>query len=221
MTEPHIQARRKRLAAITVYAPATPVSEEETEDRPQEPITYRFHLCQPHAKCPDLTGWYLELRPDDAETVIKVHRSVAVLYFFRFGQNPHITPTDSEKTDELGAFYNPIKLAAQWLCTVEHYLLRGETLLVNSNGGIMPMEGAIIFDTVESSKLHWNDRFEDEIVTVSRWPQAKHWYLASSKHRVFIPGKYNSYDEAHREALRYVPTERIKTKECAGALPPE
>jgi hypothetical protein len=32
-------------------------------------MKYRFHRCQSHAKCPDLTGWYLELRPDDAETV--------------------------------------------------------------------------------------------------------------------------------------------------------
>ena len=215
--DPDIQTRRKRLAEITVYAPLPLV----VDDRPQEPTTYRFHLCQPHAKCPDLTGWYLELRPDDAETVMKVHKGVAYLYFFRFGTNPHITPADLEKANELNVFYNPVKLAAQWLCTVEHYLLRGETLLVNSNGGIMPMEGVKVLETVESENISWNDRFEDEQIVISRWPEGRHWYLSSNKHRIFVPGKYDRYEEARREALRYVPTERIKTKECAGALPPE
>ena len=35
--------------------------------RTKKPIRYRFHLSQPHAKCPDLTGWHLELRPDAPE----------------------------------------------------------------------------------------------------------------------------------------------------------
>jgi len=147
---------------------------------------------------------------------MRVHKGVAGLYFFKFGMDPHI------QADEVRKFhYSPVRLAAMWLQTVEGYLLTGEAILVNSNGGIMPLDGTIILDTVESTSLHWNDRFDDEIVTICRWPQAKHWYLSSSKHRVFIPGKYNSYDEARREALRYVPKDHIKTKECAGALPPE
>jgi hypothetical protein len=180
-------------------------------------MTYRFHLCQPHAKCPDLTGWYLEIRPDDAETVMKVHKGVAYLYFFKFGMDPHI-----QKDEVLRFHYGPVKLAARWLQTVEHYLLRGEAILVNSNGGIMPLEDAIILETVESDNISWNDRFDDEVITLSRWPQAKHWYLSSSKHqRVFVPGKYDTYDEAYWEALRYVPADRLKIKECAGVLPPE
>ena len=103
---------------------------------------------------------------------MKVHKGVTGLYFFKFGMDPHI-----QKDEDRRAFYNPIKLAAQWLCTIEHYLLRGETLLVNSNGGIMPMEGAKILDTVESTSLHWDDRFDDEVITLSRWPQGRHWYL--------------------------------------------
>ena len=179
-------------------------------------MKYRFHRCQPHAKCPDLTGWYLELRPDDAETVMKLHRGVTGLYFFKFGQDPHIQRDENQR-----ALYNPIKLAANWLMLVERYLMAGETLLVNSNGGIMPMRGIIILETVESDDLHWDDRFDDERITISRWPQAKHYYLASNKNRVFVPEKYNSYAEARREALRYVPTDRIRTKENARALPPE
>jgi hypothetical protein len=179
-------------------------------------MKYTFHKCQPHPKCPDLTGWYLELRPDDAATMMRVHRGVCCLYFFKFGMDPHI-----QKDEDQAARYNPIKLAAGWLASVERFMLAGDTLLVNSNGGIMPMDGVKILDTVESDDLHWDDRFDDERITISRWPLAKHYYLASNRNRVFVPEKYNSYNEARRAALRYVPADRIRMKENAGALPPE
>lgn len=174
-------------------------------------MKYRFHKCRPHAKCPDLTGWYLELLPDDVETLMKLHKGVVGLYFFKFGQDSHVDPTGP---------YNPIKLAALWLQSVERYLLRGETVLVNMNGGMMPMDVPIL-DTVESDDLHWDDRFDDEYITISRWPQAKHWYLSSNKNRVFVPVKYDSYTETYKEALRYAPANRIHTKECAGIVLPE
>jgi hypothetical protein len=147
---------------------------------------------------------------------MKVHKGVTILYFFKFGMNPHIQ-ADEDRKD----LYNPIKLAALWLQTIERYLLNGETILVNSNGGIMPLAGTKILETVESDNIHWDDRFDDERITISRWPQAKHYYLASNKNRVFVPSKYNTYEEAEREALRYVPVDRIRVKENAGVLPPE
>ncbi len=177
---------------------------------------HRFHLLQPHVKCPDLTGWYLELRPDDSETIMAVHKGVAALYFFKFGQDPHIQKDETQRL-----LYNPIRLAANWLVSVERFLMQGEAVLVNAFGGMMPLAGAIILDTVESSVLHWPGRNDDEKITVSRWPAGRHWYLSSNKGRVFCPAKYDSLAEARHEALRYVPAERIKTKECAGALPPE
>lgn len=131
-------------------------------------VRYRFHRCRPHARCPNLTGWYLELRPDDVDTLMKLHKGVVRLYFFKFGMDPHIEPDGP---------YNPIKLAAAWLQSVERYLMNGETLLVNSNGGIMPMDGVKVLETVESDDICWDNRYDDEIITVSRWPQARHWYL--------------------------------------------
>jgi len=177
---------------------------------------YRFYRCQCHPKCPDLIGWYLEVRPDDPETVMKVHKGVTGLYFFKFGMDPHI-----QKDEDRRALYNPIRLAALWLQSVEHYLLRGETLLVNSNGGMMPLDGVKILETVQSDKIDWDMRFDDEIVTICRWPEGRHWYLCSSKHRIFVPDKYDSYEEAHKVALRYVPADRLCVKENSGPLPPE
>ena len=94
-------------------------------------------------------------------------------------------------------------------------------MLVNSNGGMMPMAGATILDTVESEELIWPDRQDGERITLSRWPQGRHCYVSSTKNRVFIPLKYVSYEEALKVARRYVPAARIRTKECSGQLPPE
>jgi hypothetical protein len=44
-------------------------------------------------------------------------------------------------------------------------------------------------------------RFDDERITICRWPQGKHSYLCSSKHRIFVPDKHDSYDEARKVAL--------------------
>lgn len=76
----------------------------------------------------------------------------------------------------------------------------------------MPLYGTKILETVESDNLYWDDYFDDEIVTISRWPKAKHFYLASNKGRIFVPDKYNTYKVAYMAVLRYVPADRIKSK---------
>jgi hypothetical protein len=177
---------------------------------------YRFHRVQPHAKCPDLTGWYLELRPDDHDTIMAVHKGVCGVYFFKFGMDPHVQENETYRSH-----YNPIKLAAQWLVGIERGLMNGETVLVNCNGGIMPMNGVKILATVETDDITWDERLDREEITISRWPSAKHWYLSSSQGRIFIPAKYNTYAEAEQVARRFVPAHRIRTKENSGALPPE
>lgn len=171
-------------------------------------MKYRFHRCQPHAKCPDLTGWYLELRPNDTDTLMKVHRGVVGIYYNKFGLDPHI-----QKDELLNAIYNPIVLGAKWIEGALRFLLDGETLLVNFNGGIMPMVGTIILETVESDDLDWDVRYDDETITISRWPEGKHWYLCSNKLRIFIPDKYTTYTDAYKAAQRFVPVARIKTKQ--------
>lgn len=45
--------------------------------------------------------------------------------------------------------------------------MQGEAVLVNANGGMMPLAGATILDTVESDDLHWHDRYNDERITIS------------------------------------------------------
>jgi len=173
---------------------------------------YRFLRCQPHPKCPDLQGWYLEVCPDDTETVCELHCGVCHFYYIKFGMDPHLKRHLKPDSEE-GILKNPIRLAAKWLQSVEHFLLRGEAVLVNSNGGLMPRDGAIVLATVENDKMQWPEHWDDEVITISRWSEARHYYLASNKDRVFVPPKYVRYDDARHEALRYTPADRIKSKE--------
>jgi hypothetical protein len=49
-----------------------------------------------------------------------------------------------------------------------------------------------------------------EIITIGKWPDGKHFYIKSSKQRVFTQNKYNTFEEAEREALLYADKEHIK-----------
>jgi hypothetical protein len=168
---------------------------------------YRFHRCQVHRKLPNLQGWYLEIHPDDIETLIKIHRGVTYLYFAKFGLDPHIKKESAENI-----LYHPIRLAATWLVTIERYLLNKKTVLVNANGGMMPYDGAIILETTESDDIAWDVCYDDEQIMISRWPQGKHYYLSSNKNRIFVPEKHISYEAARQIALRFVSAEHIRSQ---------
>lgn len=170
---------------------------------------YRFARCQPHNKCPDLLGWYLILGPNDLEALMKLHKGVAHLYFAKFGMDPHIKPNSEE-----GILKNPIRLAALWLVTMEKFLIRGETIFINWTGGMMTYDESKIRTIVEREKMIWpSDEFDpEEVITISRWPQAHHYYLSSSKSRVFVPPKYVRYEDAKQTAELY--TTDVRSKGC-------
>jgi hypothetical protein len=175
---------------------------------------YQFARCQSHTKCPDLLGWYLILEPDDLDALVELHHGIANLYFFKFGMNPHFKPNSEE-----GVMKNPIRLAAMWLQTMEKFLMAGTTVLVNPSGGMIPYDESIVRTVVDREKMLWpsGEFNEDEVITISRWPRQRHYYLSSSTGRVFVPTKYWSHESAKRTAELY--TNNIRTKENAGALP--
>jgi len=175
-------------------------------------MSYRFVRCQTHPKCPDVIGWYLVLEPGDIDTLMKLHKGVAYLYFHKFGMDPHLKP-DSEE----GVLKNPIRLAAGWLRSVENFLAEGTTLAVNSNGGIVPLDSVKILSEQENEKLNWPDYYDDEVITISHWSGGTHYYLSSNKGRVFVPSKYATHKAARVTAEHY--TSHIETKENATPLP--
>ena len=172
---------------------------------------YRFARCQPHPKIPDLQGWYLILEPDDLDALMKLHKGIANLYYAKFGMDPHYNKPD------LASLYNPVRLAAMWLQSMEKFLAAGTTLAVNFCGGMVPLDSVKVLAEIESELMNWPDHYDDEVITISRWPEAKHYYLSSNKDRVFVPSKYTKSKDAHRHAEKY--TDNIRVKENSGPLP--
>ena len=83
----------------------------------------------------------------------------------------------------------------------------------------MTYDESKIRTTVEREKMIWpSDEFdEEEVITISRWPRARHYYLSSNRDRVFVPSKYWDYKDAKRIAEQY--TSNIRTKDNVGSLP--
>ena len=179
-----------------------------TDTPRQGKMMYRFIRCIPNSRCPDTQGWYLVLVPDDLDTLMKLHRGISSFYFHKFGLDPHLKP-DSE----LGVLKNPIRLAAMWLTTAEKFLSNGITLIVNSCGGMLPLNSVEVITEVESEKMYWpRESGGHEKITIARWPQASHYYLSSNMGRIFVPPKYAHYEAARRTAEMY--TNNIEDKGC-------
>lgn len=167
---------------------------------------YKFVRCQPHAKCPDLQGWYLVLEPDDVDTLMKLHKGVTGLYYHKFGLDPHY------QKPELGILYHPMRLSAGRFTSVEKFLFSGITLAVNSSGGMIPLDSVKVLVAEESERLIWPDRWLFETITISRWPRGRHYYLSSNRNRIFVPTKHGTYEGAHQVAKMY--TTNIQDKGC-------
>lgn len=167
---------------------------------------YRYVWCQTHSECPDLKGWYVVVEPDDFSLVAKLHKGITHVYYHKFGLDPHL------QKSEIAGIYNPVRLGANWFNVVFNFLMNNHTLIVNSVGGWLPLDSVTVFRTVESSKLVWPDTYDDEVITISRWPEGVHWYLASNKDRIFTPPRFVQYKDALAHAKLF--TERIETKDC-------
>jgi hypothetical protein len=165
---------------------------------------YQFARCQSHPDYPDLQGWYLILKPGDVGTLMELHRAIAHLYFNKFALDPHLPK------EKCPGFYSPVVLAGKWLETVEKYLLRWDTVVVNSRGGLLTLADVKVLSTIESETMSWPDIFENERITIARWPKGRHFYLSSNENRIFSPSKYTKYGDALRAAKKYTDNIRVE-----------
>ena len=161
-------------------------------------MSYRFARCQVHPAF-DVEGWFLEVQGDDPQLIVALHKSIAAKYHSMLGQDSH------------GCGNDATRLAATWLQSLEAELQEG-CVLVNPAGGFVAKRDLIVLDEVTRHELVWPDQSADEIITISRWPQRPHFYPCSNKGRVFVPEKFTTYRAARLAALRYVPADRIRSR---------
>ena len=161
--------------------------------------SYRFARCQVHPAFADVQGWFLEVQGDDPQLVAALHKSITAKYHSMLGQDSHSCGADATR------------FAAAWLQSLESALQEGE-VLVNSAGGFVAKRDLIVLNEIKRCDLTWPECFTDEVITISQWPKGKHYYLCSNRGRVFIPEKYATYRAARLAALRYVPADRIMSR---------
>ena len=105
------------------------------------------------------------------------------------------------------------RLAAAWLQSLESALQEGD-VLVNPAGGFVAKRDLIVLAEIKRRDL---DLAGSNLPTkLSPYPSGrndKHYYLCSNRGRVFVPEKFATYRAARLAALRYVPADRIKSRE--------
>jgi hypothetical protein len=102
-------------------------------------------------------------------------------------------------------------LADDWLQSLKVELREGP-VLVNSAGGFVARRDLIVPAEIETDALTWPMHFADEIIVISKWPKGKHCYLSSNQERIFLPEKFETYQAAKCAALKYVLSDRIKSR---------
>ena len=161
--------------------------------------SYRFARCQVHPAFDDVQGWFLEVQGDNPQLVAALYKSIAAKYHSMLGQDSH------------GCGPDATRLATAWLQSLESALQEGD-VLVNPAGGIVAKRDLIVLAEIKRRDLTWPEQFADEIITISKWPKGRHYYLCSNRSRVFVPEKFATYRAARLAALRYVPADRIKSR---------
>ena len=161
-------------------------------------MTYHFARCQVHPDY-DVQGWFLEVQRKDSQLRAALHKSIAAKYCSMLGEDSHGSG-------------NAARFAAAWLQSLESALQEGD-VLVNPAGGFAAKRDLIVLAEIKRRDLTWPENFADEIITIAKWPKGKHYYLCSNRGRVFVPEKFATYRAARLSALRYVPADRIESRE--------
>jgi hypothetical protein len=149
-------------------------------------------------------GWWLEVKPSDAELVIDLHKQVSVGMFKRFDQNPHYKGEGA------------VALGAKWLQTIERFLASGKKVYVNQNGGMFAGNGKIPQEPM--AVLHCNtlafppsqESIGNRKIDIKKWWGGTHYYLECRDKIIFSKEKFNTIDEARFEAEIYALPENIR-----------
>lgn len=176
-------------------------------------MSYTFHYVQ-QKKYPELKCWYLEISPKTSEHIETVHQALTIHLFLEAGIDPHW-----DKRVDDAPFLHPIVLGANYLeCLIRKVMHNGLTVLVNKNGGWIPKDDSInILETKVKNcfifPVDVPESLKSEHISISQWPNGKHYYLKSNRGRIFSPHKFDTFQEAFDAALKTgVPKENIYTK---------
>lgn len=182
-------------------------------------MSYTFVKCRPHPKCKKLVGWYLLLKSEDVETFERLHTRVTSDAYVRYAKDPHLFDQKTRMPKNgLALILNPFNVGAGWCETANRLLMEDGCILVNRVGGLMPMvPKEQIIKQIQSGDLCWPESsIKGEVINISQWTGGTHFYLSSNKKRIFVPEKFDTFDEAWEHAKNFVSEDKISFKKSKG-----
>lgn len=177
---------------------------------------YRFARIKVHPKL-DLSGWYLVIEKANIDLMFDMHRSAACSTFMRFHRDPHLYNQKTwQPVSDHAEFFNPVKLSAGWLSSIERAMRDFGVAYMNRNHGLL--YGTVqVLETRDLDKLEFpkdeDEQHKDGVtITISRWGCGTHYYLSGNKQQVFSQPKFDTYDEAMVEARKHAFEKNITFK---------
>jgi hypothetical protein len=191
-------------------------------------LKYTFRKIQCHEKIPDLTGWYWYINTDEA-LLDYISRTKGISANSIHEVSKRLHPDDPFQ----GHYSDAVSLALDLkirttygegqkinLMTlteeVNDILVKPKIDMYMSHPGIYLGANLIGFTpdcgqrvVHEIVKNEYDFPETDEIITISRWGDGKHFYLSSSTGRDFKK-KYNTYKQAEERALKFVDKDNIR-----------
>lgn len=162
-------------------------------------------------KCRRVTQWLLQTDSVLSKEVSEMHRIWLNTIYRKYKLDPHLTDYAAKGNFIAAYLINIPKLAEGWMRTLMK-LLKDGSVGFNRVGGMQSMNHLEVLKVEKREELLWPEDEEPETITISRWPNGKHFYLTSSLNRQF-PRKYSSLTSAKRAARRFVKPEQIIVKE--------
>ena len=135
----------------------------------------------------------------------------------KFDEDPHLK-RHQNSSDISYSFFSKIQssqhLGPKWLESLRSTIDRHGHALVGENCGITYIHGKLkVINEVNKRKFYFPKKnYECELITISRYPNAPHYYLTSNKDRLFAD-KYNTVQMAIDEAKKYTTMDKIEVKD--------
>jgi hypothetical protein len=159
----------------------------------------------------DATCWYLIVRGDDQKTFEAVHKGVCHMLYHRFDADPHIQ-RDKEREPGMYSIFNVAHMGGMWCQGIEKMFSAYGLALVGTRGGFRPgpCEESEVLARIKRRELIWPDA--DAEITVSKWPEGRHWYLSAKGGMVFSPHRFNTQKGAVEWATKISSNVKVKSR---------